>query len=234
MVERVCAESATSPAHVASDTGRRRSPRSLRSLADRRGNRVDNRKNDLEEEEPNHVHRGTSGSVVGEDVVVWYQNQGTRGAICRTTRLRSRLGRTLPKPGIRSATLAEGTWSVGGSSSSPSPPLARAARRDRRGRGRAPRDRRHVGSPGTVTVDAQSDPDRMALFTGSEGVIVVAATNRPEILGPGAAAAGSLRPGIFVNPPDAQGRQAILCIHSRSVKLATDVDLEKLAAITPG
>jgi cell division protease FtsH len=71
-------------------------------------------------------------------------------------------------------------------------------------------------------------------FTGSEGVIVLAATNRPEILDP-----ALLRPGRFdrrltVNPPDKDGRLAILEIHARSVPLADDVDLDRLAATTPG
>jgi cell division protease FtsH len=71
-------------------------------------------------------------------------------------------------------------------------------------------------------------------FTGSEGVIVLAATNRPEILDP-----ALLRPGRFdrrltVNPPDRDGRRFILEIHSRSVPLDESVDLGQLAASTPG
>ncbi|MGH2943706.1 MAG: ATP-dependent zinc metalloprotease FtsH, partial [Solirubrobacteraceae bacterium] len=71
-------------------------------------------------------------------------------------------------------------------------------------------------------------------FTGSEGVIVLAATNRPEVLDP-----ALLRPGRFdrrltVNPPDKDGRLEILRIHTRSVPLAGDVDLERIAATTPG
>ena len=71
-------------------------------------------------------------------------------------------------------------------------------------------------------------------FSGSEGVIVLAATNRPEILDP-----ALLRPGRFdrrvtVNPPDKAGRQAILEVHTRGVPLDADVDLAALAAGTPG
>ncbi len=71
-------------------------------------------------------------------------------------------------------------------------------------------------------------------FTGSEGVIVLAATNRPEILDQ-----ALLRPGRFdrrltVNPPDKDGRREILKIHTRSVPLAPDVDLDRVAASTPG
>ncbi|MEJ7797649.1 MAG: ATP-dependent zinc metalloprotease FtsH [Solirubrobacteraceae bacterium] len=71
-------------------------------------------------------------------------------------------------------------------------------------------------------------------FTGSEGVIVLAATNRPEVLDQ-----ALLRPGRFdrrltVNPPDKDGRRMILQIHTRSVPLAEDIDLDRIAASTPG
>jgi cell division protease FtsH len=71
-------------------------------------------------------------------------------------------------------------------------------------------------------------------FDPAVGVIVVAATNRPEILDP-----ALLRPGRFdrrvaVQPPDAKGREMILRVHTRSVPLADDVDLEQLAQSTPG
>lgn len=71
-------------------------------------------------------------------------------------------------------------------------------------------------------------------FTGSEGVVVLAATNRPDVLD-----AALLRPGRFdrtivVNPPDRKGRTAILRVHTRKVPLASDVDLDRLAAMTPG
>jgi cell division protease FtsH len=71
-------------------------------------------------------------------------------------------------------------------------------------------------------------------FTGSEGVIVLAATNRPEILD-----VALLRPGRFdrrlvVSPPDQNGRSKILAVHSRGVPLADEVDLNQIASITPG
>lgn len=71
-------------------------------------------------------------------------------------------------------------------------------------------------------------------FTGSEGVIVIAATNRPEILD-----AALLRPGRFdrqvpVSPPDQAGRKAILEVHTRAVPLDADVDLGVVASATPG
>jgi cell division protease FtsH len=71
-------------------------------------------------------------------------------------------------------------------------------------------------------------------FTGSEGVVVLAATNRPDVLD-----AALLRPGRFdrrvaVSPPDQDGRRMILEVHTRKVPLGPDVDLAALAATTPG
>ncbi len=71
-------------------------------------------------------------------------------------------------------------------------------------------------------------------FDTNAGVIIMAATNRPEILDP-----ALLRPGRFdrtvaVDRPDVKGRTAILQIHAKEVKLAPDVDLHKLAVRTPG
>jgi cell division protease FtsH len=71
-------------------------------------------------------------------------------------------------------------------------------------------------------------------FTGSEGVVVLAATNRPDILDP-----ALLRPGRFdrrvtVSAPDLAGRRQILAVHTRKVPLAPDVDLDSVAAATPG
>jgi cell division protease FtsH len=71
-------------------------------------------------------------------------------------------------------------------------------------------------------------------FESDEAVIVVAATNRPDVLDP-----ALLRPGRFdrrvaVPPPDKDGRRKILEVHTRSVPLADDVDLDRLASTTPG
>jgi cell division protease FtsH len=71
-------------------------------------------------------------------------------------------------------------------------------------------------------------------FDSSTGVIVLGATNRPEILD-----AALLRPGRFdrrvaVSPPDRAGREAILKVHTRGVPLGPDVDLGRIAATTPG
>ena len=71
-------------------------------------------------------------------------------------------------------------------------------------------------------------------FTGNEGVVVLAATNRPEILDQ-----ALLRPGRFdrrvtVSAPDQRGRRQILAVHTRGVPLAPGVDLDAVAAETPG
>ncbi len=71
-------------------------------------------------------------------------------------------------------------------------------------------------------------------FTGSEGVIVLAATNRPEILDPALLRPGRFDRRVVVNPPDQKGRRSILDVHTRSVPLADDVDLDSLASSTPG
>jgi cell division protease FtsH len=71
-------------------------------------------------------------------------------------------------------------------------------------------------------------------FTGREGVVVLAATNRPEVLDPALLRPGRFDRRITVNPPDQTGRRQILEVHTRSVPLADDVDLDQLAGATPG
>jgi cell division protease FtsH len=71
-------------------------------------------------------------------------------------------------------------------------------------------------------------------FDTQEGIIIIAATNRPDVLDP-----ALLRPGRFdrqvtVNLPDVRGREAILKVHAKNVKLATNVDLSIIARGTPG
>jgi len=71
-------------------------------------------------------------------------------------------------------------------------------------------------------------------FGSTEAVVVLAATNRPDVLD-----SALLRPGRFdrrvaVQPPDRPGRRQILDVHTRSIPLANDVDLDTLAASTPG
>ncbi len=71
-------------------------------------------------------------------------------------------------------------------------------------------------------------------FSGHEGVVVLAATNRPDVLDPALLRPGRFDRQIMVHPPDQKGRAAILKVHTRTVPLAKDVDLEQLAAATPG
>jgi len=71
-------------------------------------------------------------------------------------------------------------------------------------------------------------------FTGTEGVIVLGATNRPEVLDQALLRPGRFDRRVFVNPPDKDGREKILEVHTRSVPLADDVDLGQIAASTPG
>jgi len=71
-------------------------------------------------------------------------------------------------------------------------------------------------------------------FTGSEGVVVLAATNRAEILDPALLRPGRFDRRVVVSPPDLAGRRAILRVHTRGVPLAPGVDLDGIAASTPG
>jgi cell division protease FtsH len=96
---------------------------------------------------------------------------------------------------------------------------------------------------GSVSIAGSNDEREQTLnqiltemdgFESVEAVVVLAATNRGEILDP-----ALLRPGRFdrrvaVQPPDRLGRRQILEVHTRSIPLAADVDLEALAATTPG
>src|SRR6266513_2645973 len=71
-------------------------------------------------------------------------------------------------------------------------------------------------------------------FDAGTNVIVLGATNRPEVLDPALLRPGRFDRRIAVQPPDRKGRVEILKIHTRSVPLAPDVDLDGLAASTPG
>jgi cell division protease FtsH len=96
---------------------------------------------------------------------------------------------------------------------------------------------------GSVSIAGSNDEREQTLnqiltemdgFESIEAVAVLAATNRPEILDP-----ALLRPGRFdrrvaVQPPDRVGRRQILEVHTRAIPLAAEVDLEALAATTPG
>jgi cell division protease FtsH len=96
---------------------------------------------------------------------------------------------------------------------------------------------------GSVSVTGANDEREQTLdqilteldgFEPTEAVVVLAATNRPDVLDP-----ALLRPGRFdrrvsVSPPDQSGRRKILEVHTRSIPLDKDVDLEELARSTPG
>jgi cell division protease FtsH len=96
---------------------------------------------------------------------------------------------------------------------------------------------------GSVSVTGANDEREQTLdqiltemdgFDSNEAVVVLGATNRPEVLDQ-----ALLRPGRFdrrvaVQPPDRTGRRKILEVHTRSMPLADDVDLEQIAASTPG
>ena len=71
-------------------------------------------------------------------------------------------------------------------------------------------------------------------FAKNEGVIVLAATNRPDILDPALLRPGRFDRQIYVGAPDAKGREEILKVHARNKKLDSSVDLKKVALSTPG
>ncbi|MEB3227446.1 MAG: ATP-dependent zinc metalloprotease FtsH [Synechocystis sp.] len=71
-------------------------------------------------------------------------------------------------------------------------------------------------------------------FEANAGVILLAATNRPEVLDPALLRPGRFDRQVVVDRPDKSGREAILRVHARNVRLAPEVDLGKLAARTPG
>src|SRR5690606_39302808 len=68
----------------------------------------------------------------------------------------------------------------------------------------------------------------------SKGLVLLAATNRPEILDPALLRAGRFDRQILVDRPDKTGRIAILNVHLKKVRTAPDVDPEKIAALTTG
>lgn len=71
-------------------------------------------------------------------------------------------------------------------------------------------------------------------FDPNVGVIIMAATNRPEILDPALLRAGRFDRHVVLDRPDVRGREAILQVHTRNVKLGPDVDLQVVAQRTPG
>src|SRR6202521_5304602 len=71
-------------------------------------------------------------------------------------------------------------------------------------------------------------------FEANEGVILVAATNRPDVLDPALLRPGRFDPRVVVPRPDVKGREGILKVHTRKVPLSDDVDIVKVARSTPG
>jgi cell division protease FtsH len=71
-------------------------------------------------------------------------------------------------------------------------------------------------------------------FDSSKGVIIMAATNRPEVLDAALLRAGRFDRQVVVDRPDVRGREAILRLHARHVRLAPEVNLQVIAARTPG
>jgi cell division protease FtsH len=71
-------------------------------------------------------------------------------------------------------------------------------------------------------------------FSGREGVIVLAATNQPDVLDKALLRPGRFDRRVVVNLPDKNGREAILDVHTRNVPLAADVDRAEIAGATPG
>lgn len=71
-------------------------------------------------------------------------------------------------------------------------------------------------------------------FSGSEGVVVLAATNRADVLDPALTRPGRFDRIVQVSPPDRGGREAILKIHTRQIPLSQDVSLGQVARTTPG
>jgi len=96
---------------------------------------------------------------------------------------------------------------------------------------------------GSVSVTGSNDEREQTLdqilteidgFESSEAVVVLAATNRPDILDPALLRAGRFDRRVTVQAPDRNGRVAILKVHTRSIPLDDEVDLEAIAASTPG
>jgi cell division protease FtsH len=71
-------------------------------------------------------------------------------------------------------------------------------------------------------------------FDTTEGVILIAATNRPDVLDPALLRPGRFDRQVVVNRPDLRGRSEILKVHTKKVPIATNVELEKIARGTPG
>ncbi len=96
---------------------------------------------------------------------------------------------------------------------------------------------RGVGGPGGNEEREQTLNQLLVEMDGFDnrgGIIVMAATNRPEILDPALLRPGRFDRQVLVDRPDLRGRIAILQVHAKGLKLGLDVDLEGIAQLTPG
>jgi cell division protease FtsH len=96
---------------------------------------------------------------------------------------------------------------------------------------------------GSVSVTGANDEREQTLdqiltemdgFESTEAVVVLAATNRPDVLDPALLRAGRFDRRVVVQPPDRDGRRAILAVHTRSIPLDPAIDLDAIASSTPG
>ncbi len=96
---------------------------------------------------------------------------------------------------------------------------------------------------GSVSVTGANDEREQTLdqilteldgFEGNEAVVVLAATNRPDVLDPALLRAGRFDRRVAVQPPDRTGRKLILEVHTKGIPLGKTVDLDAIAAATPG
>jgi cell division protease FtsH len=93
--------------------------------------------------------------------------------------------------------------------------------------------------PGLAGVDEKEQTLNQLLseldgFDATAGIVLVGATNRPEVLDPALLRAGRFDRQVLVDRPDRSGRAQILAVHARKVKLASSVKLDEVAALTPG
>ena len=100
--------------------------------------------------------------------------------------------------------------------------------------GKSRSDRRHSGSHDEREQTLNQLLVEMDGFDPTKGLIVIAATNTPEVLDPALVRTGRFDRQVLIDRPDLRGREAVLRIHSRHVRLSGDVELQTIAARTPG
>ncbi|MCX7702747.1 MAG: AAA family ATPase, partial [Planctomycetota bacterium] len=97
--------------------------------------------------------------------------------------------------------------------------------------------KRGVGIPGGGQDERESTLNAILVemdgFETDEGIIIIAATNRPDMLDPALLRPGRFDKVIMVDLPDVKGREGILKVHAKKVRLAKDVDLSVIAKLTP-